>query len=155
MQNEYNIIRQIIQQFEGLQKIEAFDILHKLEVLLLHAKSPLQTKALEQIIQDTRAIDIASDPMQSELSPSGYYCECIGNNDWLYLYKEQPTGIRRLFLTRYYFKTTFHPLQLQPFTKKQLRIATKGTPVATEVEVFLNLYSVMAREDGEFRVLGL
>ena len=46
MKTHQQRLYKILSHFEGMSKLDAFDLLHKMEVLLFYAKSPLQISRL-------------------------------------------------------------------------------------------------------------
>ncbi|KAA1239371.1 hypothetical protein [Aquimarina sp. RZ0] len=45
--HEDEILQKVLKQFDGIPKIEAFDILHKIEILLKDQQSPIQYKDIK------------------------------------------------------------------------------------------------------------
>jgi len=91
MKQEHQLLYKVMRNFEGMQKIEAFDLLHRMEVLLFYAKSPLQLDHIKQIITDgiQQGSDIAFDPFGFTILPNGNFCEFEGSNEWIHIYKEK------------------------------------------------------------------
>ncbi len=50
MKKEQELLYKIMRNFEGMQRIEVFDLLHRMEILLFYTKSPLQKEHLKKII---------------------------------------------------------------------------------------------------------
>ncbi|MFD2563677.1 hypothetical protein [Aquimarina rubra] len=119
MKKEQQLLHKVMRNFEGMQKIEVFDLLHKIEVLLFYAKSPLEIGHLEKLIASDIEDDADVDPFQFTLLPNGNFCEFAGSNDWIHVYKEVKRGFSSWnpFAT-YCFKTKYAPLELLKLTKK-------------------------------------
>ncbi|WP_108802138.1 hypothetical protein [Aquimarina sp. Aq107] len=157
MKQEQHLLYKVMRHFEGMQKIEVFDLLHRMEVLLFYAKSPLKAEHLKQII--TSDIDQESDvdPFGFTILPNGNFCEFEGSNDWIHIYKEVKRGFSKCNpFTTYYFKTKYAPLELLKLTKKNLLENVHNTPHEIEIAVFLSVHAISKRDSqGNLLLLGL
>ncbi len=50
--HEEKILQNVVKQFDGLSKFEAYDILHKIEGLLIDFSTPIQFKEIKKSIED-------------------------------------------------------------------------------------------------------
>ncbi len=141
MKQEQQLLYRIMSHFDGMQKIEVFDLLHKIEILLFYAKSPVQSEHLKKII----ASDI--DPFQFTILSNGNFCELIGSNKWIHIYKEVKRGVGRWnpYIT-YYFKTKYAPLELLKLNKKNLMEQVHNTALEKEVAQFLGKYPIAKKD---------
>ncbi|WP_109437884.1 hypothetical protein [Aquimarina sp. AU119] len=147
MSKEYHIIRKVIKHFSGLNKLEAFDILQKMEVVLYYASSPINTENLKQIIlSDIEKVDWI-DPFHFTFLPNGNPCEFIGSNKWLQVYQENNRFLPDWPIFRtYYYKTVYAPLELRKLTRKNLQESLEGKSKEQNVREFLNNHRVTKRD---------
>ena len=144
---ERQVLYNVLSHFEGMHKIDVFDLLHKIEVLLYYVPSPLQKVHLQKIIKADSAMDKNIDPFYFTILPNGNFCECVGSNNWLHIYKEQKRGLMRLSLfDTYYFKTKYAPLELLKLTRKKLLENLENTWEETPVKAFLKQYQPEAKD---------
>jgi len=159
MKNEHQQLYNVMRNFEGMQKIEAFDLLHRMEILLFYAKSPLRSDHLKQIITADmdRENNVDVDPFQFTILPNGNFCEFIGSNDWIHIYKETKRGLSVCNpFARYYFKTKYAPLELLKLTKNNLLENVAGTSKELTIEDFLRTNTVAKKNpEGRLRVLDI
>ncbi|AXT51323.1 hypothetical protein D1818_10950 [Aquimarina sp. BL5] len=157
MKQEQQLLYKVMRNFEGMQKIEVFDLLHRMEVLLYYAKSPLQSDHLKRIISSDMDQESAVDPFGFTILPNGNFCEFEGSNDWIHIYKE----VRRGFswwnpITTYYFKTKYAPLELLRLNKSNLLENVQNTPHEIEISAFLMAHNISKRDSqGNLLLLGL
>ncbi|TSE04264.1 hypothetical protein FOF46_26780 [Aquimarina algiphila] len=74
------IVQHIIRQFDGMSKIEVYDILQKIETLLFEHESPLEFKAIEKTLEKQSIKNIL--PLGSSA-----YCYLVDHSPYLDLYK--------------------------------------------------------------------
>ena len=140
---EQELILEVLKLFEGMNKIDVLDILHKMEVLLFYTKSPITKESIAKIINADLESTFSSELAQYTLLPSGNFCEFLGSNDWIHIYKEQKQGLLKLpFTNTYYFKTKYAPLELTKFTKKNILETVKGTPEELKVKQHLKHHRI-------------
>ena len=158
MKKNYKQLHKILTQFEGMPKIEVFDILHKIEVLLYYARGPLTRATIKNMLDAEVVTDQEIDPFHFTILPNGNFCEFIDSNCWLHIYKEQKRGLWRLpVFDTYYFKTKYAPLELVPLTRKNLSNHLENKWEATPVKAFLKTHHPTDRDKrtGKFLVLGV
>ena len=157
MKQEQQLLYKVMRNFEGMQKIEVFDVLHRIEVLLFYAKSPLKLEHLKRIIASDIDQETNVDPFGFTILPNGNFCEIEGSNDWIHIYKETKRGISKWSpFTTYYFKTKYAPLELLKLTKKNLLENVQNTPHQFEVANFLDTQKVTKKDTkGTMLLLGL
>ncbi|MBQ4818859.1 hypothetical protein [Aquimarina sp. MMG016] len=154
MKNENYSLYKIMQHFEGMQKIEVFDLLHKMEILLFYTSSPITKDSIIQIINSGLDGSRDVDPFQFTVLPNGNFCEFIGSNDWLHIYQENKRGWMKWSpFTTYYFKTKYAPLELLPLTKKKLLENLENTPEVSKVVIFLKQHRVSKKNKKTDRLL--
>lgn len=147
MKKEQQHLYKIMRHFEGMQKIEVFDLLHKMEVLLFYAKSPLKSSQIRKIITTHLYEESEIDPFEFTILPNGNFCEFEGRNDWIHIYKETKRGIGKLNpFTTYYFKTKYAPLELLKFTKKNLLESVEKTKHQEIVKNFLSTHKITKKD---------
>ena len=147
MNQNYKQLYKVLSHFEGMHKIDVFDLLHKIEVLLYYVPSPLQKEQLQKIIEANSQLDKNIDPFYFTILPNGNFCECVGANNWLHIYKEQKRGLMRLLLfDTYYFKTKYAPLELLKLTRKNLLENLENTWEETPVKAFLKQHQPSAKD---------
>lgn len=141
------LLNNIMKNFEGLKKVEAFDIISKLETLLFYAPNPLNFENIDTVEVTNFQNDTNMDPFQFTLLPNGNICEFKGCNDFLHLYKEHKRFLPdwRIFST-YYYKSKYAPLEMIKLTKQNFKHSFKGTSEEKRVEQFLLHNKVIARD---------
>ncbi len=139
MKKEYELLYKVVKNFEGMQKIDVFDMMHKLEILLFYAPSPVTRESIKNIINADIDENYDIDPFHFTLLPNGNFCNFIGSNDWIHIYKEVKKGIGKLSMfDSYYFKTKHAPLELVKLTKCNLLENFKSTAEEVDILDFLN-----------------
>ncbi|OED35742.1 hypothetical protein AB832_06180 [Flavobacteriaceae bacterium (ex Bugula neritina AB1)] len=147
MKQEQQLLYRIMSHFDGMQKIEVFDLLHKMETLLFYAKSPLRSDHLKKIIASDIDPQKDIDPFQFTILSNGNFCELIGHNDWIHIYKEVKRGLGRWYpYTTYYFKTKYAPLELLKLNKKNLMEQLHNTTIEVTVANFLSKYPISKKD---------
>ncbi|WP_027394092.1 hypothetical protein [Aquimarina latercula] len=157
MKQEQQLLYKIMRNFEGMQRIEVFDLLHRIEILLYYAKSPLKLDHLKRIITSDMDQESAVDPFGFTILPNGNFCELEGSNDWIHIYKEVKQGFSKCNpFTTYYFKTKYAPLELLKLTKKNLLENVHNTPHEIEIATFLSVHTISKKDSqGDLLLLGL
>ncbi|RZS99460.1 hypothetical protein [Aquimarina brevivitae] len=156
MKQNYKQLYKIVTQFEGMPKIEVFDILHKIEVLLYYAPGPLTRTTIKNLLDAEVVTDQEIDPFHFTILPNGNFCEFIDSNSWLHIYKEQKRGLWRLpVFDTYYFKTRYAPLELVQLTRNNLITHLENKWEETSVRAFLDKHHPTDRDKhtGKFLVL--
>lgn len=144
--NDTQLLNKVLQNFEGMQKIDSFNLLHKIEVLLFYAKTPLTIENINEIL-DSSIDPLEIDPFQMCVLPNGNFCEFIGSNNWLHIYKEYRKGLDRLKIRpSYYYRTKYAPLELLKLTKKNISESVANTDIASEVALFLKNNKVTKKD---------
>ncbi|AXT62151.1 hypothetical protein D1816_17900 [Aquimarina sp. AD10] len=138
MKNDKKILHEIVKHFDEMNKIEAYDIIHKLETLLFYADNPLNLDNLIHIINSDIDSDHEIDPFHFTILPNGNFCEFIGHNNWIHIYKENKKIMPEwLLFDTYYYKTKYAPLELRKLTRKNLLTDIKDKPEERKVRTFL------------------
>ncbi|WP_010181351.1 hypothetical protein [Aquimarina agarilytica] len=138
MKSEHHLLLKVMKNFEGMNKIDVFDMLQKIEVLLFYASSPITKYSIKSIIEADLDQKKDVDPFHFTILPNGNFCEFKGSNAWLHLYQEKRRGIFRFSLfNRYYFKTKYAPLELLILNKRNLLENIENTPLESKVKIFL------------------
>jgi len=147
MKNEQRLLYKLMSNFEGMQKIEVFDLLHRIEILLYYTKSPINNTEIRQIITSNIGLENGIDPFVFTILPNGNFCELEGSNDWIHIYKEVKRGFTAWNpFTTYYFKTKYVPLELLKLTKKNLLENVENTPIGSEIEEFLKTNRITKKD---------
>ncbi len=147
MKKEQQLLYKVIRNFQGMHKIEVFDLLHKIETLLFYAKSPINSDHLHQMIKSGVKEDVDIDSFQFTILPNGNFCEFVGSNNWIHIYKEVKRGWGSWNpYTTYYFKTKYAPLELLRLTKKNLMENVHNTAHELEVAAYLSAYRISKKE---------
>ncbi len=147
MKQEQQLLYRIMSHFDGMQKIEVFDLLHKMEILLFYANNPLQSEHLKKIIISDIDHQKDIDLFQFTILSNGNFCELIGSNEWIHIYKEVKRGLGRWYpYTTYYFKTKYAPLELLKLNKKNLMEQVHNTALEKEVAQFLSNYPIAKKD---------
>ncbi|WP_025742648.1 hypothetical protein [Aquimarina pacifica] len=147
MQNEEQRLREILKKFNGLDKIKAYDLTHKIETLLFYASNPIDADSAAQLLVPNTTVDYDIDPFHFTILPNGNFCEFEGSNNWLHLYKENKRILPNwAIFDTYYFKTKYAPLELIKLTKKNLLENIHGTDKEPEILMFLKKNSVTKKD---------
>ncbi|MHA7058266.1 hypothetical protein ACWGOQ_0013670 [Aquimarina sp. M1] len=156
MKQEQQLLYKVMRNFEGMQKIEVFDILHRIEVLLFYAKSPLRVDHLKQIITSDIDQDGDVDPFGFTILPNGNFCELEGSNHWIHIYKEMKRGLSKYNpITVYYFRSKYAPLELLKLNKKNLMENVHGTPHELTIAMFLAANCITKKNATTLKLLSL
>ncbi|WP_299243576.1 hypothetical protein [uncultured Aquimarina sp.] len=147
MKQEQQLLYKVMRNFEGMQKIEVFDLLHRMEVLLYYAKSPLQSDHLKRIISSDMDRESAVDPFGFTILPNGNFCEFIGSNGVLHIYKE----VNRFLpdwpiFNSYHYKSKYLPLELKKLTRRNLLKSFEGKPYQEKIKDFLKMNKVTKKD---------
>jgi len=147
IRNEHEHLFKVMRNFEGMNKLDVFDILHKIEILLFYTKSPITRESIARIINAEMDCNRDVDPLQFTILPNGNFCEFVGANDWLHIYKEQKRGIYQCSIfDTYYYKTKYAPLELNKLTKKNLLESIEDTFEEYKVKEFLKSHQIVKKD---------
>ncbi|TSE08121.1 hypothetical protein [Aquimarina algiphila] len=145
MKNDPQLLYKVMRHFVGMQKIEVFDFLQKIEVLLLQASSPLTKTSIRDIMNKNIKPDNVT--VHFTILSNGNLCYCIGSNDWLEIYKEQKTGIGKLCIfNAYYFKIKNPFSEIKRLTADNLLESFKNTKEEIEIIDFLRKHRITKKE---------
>ncbi|MEW7277568.1 hypothetical protein ABW636_03130 [Aquimarina sp. 2201CG1-2-11] len=143
MTNDKQILHEITKKIEGMNKLEAYEIIHKLETSLFYASSPIKYEDLKPVIDADIDPDHEIDSFQFSILPNGNFCEFLGCNNYLHIYKENKKMVPDWPLfTTYYFKSKYAPLELIKLTKKNVLANFEGKPEEDKILSFLRKNSV-------------
>ncbi|WP_062056905.1 hypothetical protein [Aquimarina longa] len=147
MKDNKELLYKTLNHFNGISKVEAYDLIHKLETLMFYASNPINTDDLEKKIISGFDHDYEIDPFYFTILPTGNFCEYIGHNDWLHVYKENKRMIPdwSIFET-YYFKTKYAPLELRKLTKNKLLQDIKEKPEEEKIKHFLKNTAILKKD---------
>ncbi|MHA7056796.1 hypothetical protein ACWGOQ_0006220 [Aquimarina sp. M1] len=147
IKKEHKLLHKVMCQFEGMNKIDILDLLHKIEVLLFYAKSPITKEEITSIINADFHTNKDIDPWHFTILPNGNFCECIGYNDWIHIYKEIKSGVGKWNLVNsHYFKTKHAPLELLRLNKKNLLQQLENTLKEEDIKIFLQKNSALKKD---------
>ncbi|MBQ0734017.1 hypothetical protein [Aquimarina celericrescens] len=143
MTDKNKLLYKIVKKLNGLSKIEAYELAHRLETFLFYASNPIDIKNLKQIVDSDIDDNQEIDPFHFTILPNGNFCEFDGSNDWLHIYKENKRILPNwpIFNT-YYFKTKYAPLELIKLTKKNLLENIQNTEKEKDILDFLKTHAV-------------
>ncbi|WP_299896059.1 hypothetical protein [uncultured Aquimarina sp.] len=152
MKQEQQLLYKVMRNFEGMQKIEVFDLLQRMEILMFYTKSPLRSSQIKKIMTTHLYEESEIDPFGFTILPNGNFCEFEGCNDWIHIYKETKRGINKLNpFTTYYYRTKYAPLELVKLTKKNLLESLEKTLHQEILEEFLLTYKKIIQKDKKNR----
>ena len=144
---QQQLVYKVMQHFEGMQKIEVFDLLHRIEILLYYTKSPINNTQIRQIISSNIGQENGIDPFGFTILPNGNFCEFVGSNDWIHIYKEVKRGFGSWNpMTTYYFKTKYAPLELLKLTNKNLLENIHNTDHEIHLAKFLATHKISKKD---------
>ncbi|GAA4275979.1 hypothetical protein GCM10022259_07030 [Aquimarina mytili] len=138
LKKEQQAVYKVLRQCIGMQRIDILDLLLKIEMLLSYTSGTLTRNEIKHLIDIDKDVKEDLDIHSFTVLPNGKFCQCIGANDWLCIYKEQKKGIYKwkIFDT-YYFKIE-HPFsKITKLTKKNLLENFQGTSEEVDIRDFL------------------
>ena len=155
-ENKEQLLLKVMKNFEGMNKLDVFDMLQKIEVLLFYVSSPITKLSIKSVIEADLDQKKDVNPFHFTILPNGKFCKHVGANDWLSIYKEQKKGLfsYKLF-DAYYFKTVYSPLKIHKLTNKNLKRSLAGTPKENSIKLFLSFTHCRKRrkDNGKFYIL--
>ncbi len=123
------------------------DVVYKIETLLNEKKLP-KMQPTKQIVATEVGQTIFTNPFRFTVLPSGNFCEFIGGNGWIEIYKEDKRGLAKWNpFPSYYFKTNKKRMQLAKLTPDNLRCNAKHTPQEQSVLAFLKSYNTFKKNE--------
>ncbi len=154
MENKNKLLNEILKHFNGMGKIEAYNITNQLESLLLHAASPIDIGNLESAKSTyIHGHHTNAQPINFTMLPNGNFCDFVDQNEWLYIYKENNVALPNwaIFET-YYFRTKYHP-QLQKLTRRNILRSIEGRSEELKVKAFLLKNSIKKKDVSNKKLL--
>ncbi len=132
------VVQKVFKQLDGMSKIEVYDILFKIESMLLDFKSPIRYEELEKTLQNTsRKINAgAADNF------GHFYLE--DQCEYIKIYKAKTLLPDFLDKELLYFFTPWQ-LKIMDYTNKNLKNTFKGTHLEVLVNCFLETHSAQTR----------
>ncbi len=144
--NYQKLLYTVMKNFEGMSKIDSFDLIHKMEILLYYANSPLNIDEVKSIMSsEVQSEEI--DPFYFNILPNGNFCEFIGSNGVLHIYKEVNRFLPdwSIFNT-YHYKSKYLPLELKKLTRRNLLQSFEGKPYQEKIKAFLKMNKVTKKD---------
>lgn len=130
--HEDTIIQNVFKQLNGLEKIEVYDILLKIETMLRDFKSPIQYEEIKKQIENTsRKTNISA-------VDSYGYCYLHDHCQYIKIYKIKTLLPNFMGGEEIYFITPWQ-LRLLDYTKDNLQTTFKGTHLEAVIDVFLEV----------------
>lgn len=141
-----HMIQKVLQLFDGMTKIEAFDILHQIEILLNEQTSPIQFNRIK-MAQEKLFLKNAILPVGNQ-----GYCYLIDDCNYLKVYEFKSTV--PTFITG---KTIYYTLpnehKLKPLTNQNMEDTFKNTHLKYVILQFLKDNKVSKRNSRTKRLL--
>ncbi|WP_299242999.1 hypothetical protein [uncultured Aquimarina sp.] len=139
-------ILNVIRQLEGMQKIDAYDTLHKIEELLLHQKSPIEYNEVEKFQKN---LSIKNNVIHIE--NNGYYY--LEDSCFLMsVYKHKSILPSLLTYEKYFFKLETQN-SLHSFNNKNVKQIFRNSKVYNDIIQFLRANNVKKRNVKTKRLL--
>ncbi len=140
------VLKKCMKQFDGMTKIDAYDILHKIETLLIGQESPIEFKSIEKTIENSYDL--------KNILPinSSTYCyledECYYINVYTFKSKYPPFlgGGDRYFTLRNGYK-------MFPFDNKHIEEVFESMNIGYIIREFLKENNVRSRNPKTNRFL--
>ena len=143
---EDKILQKVLKQFDGMTKIEAFDVLHKIEVLLNGQQSPIQYEYLKMTL-DKQFLKNAILPIGNQ-----GYCFLSDYCQYLKVYEFKPsTPISILGSSLYY--SLSNKQELIPLRNQNIKDSFKNTHLKYIIQQFLKDNNVKKRNSKTKRLL--
>ena len=143
---EHKILQKVLKQFDGMTKIDAFDLLQKIEVLLQGQSSPIQYEHLK--------MKMNKNFIQNAVVPIGNsgYCYLVDSSHRLKIYEFRSLlSVGFLGKTLYYNTTNNH--KLLPFTNENIKNTFDQTNLRYIIRQFLEENKVRKKNSKTKRLL--
>lgn len=143
---EHKILQKVLKQFDGMTKIDAFDLLQKIEVLLHGQSSPIQYEHLK--------MKMNKNFIQNAVVPIGNsgYCYLVDSSHRLKIYEFRSLlSVGFLGKTLYYNTTDDH--KLLPFTNENIKNTFDQTNLRYIIRQFLEENKVRKKNSKTKRLL--
>ncbi|WP_438711304.1 hypothetical protein ACSTS3_22635 [Aquimarina muelleri] len=144
------IIQNLFKQVNGMEKIEVYDILLKIETMLRDFKSPIQYEEIKKQIEN-----ISIKTNISAVDSYGY-CYLHDHCQYMKVYKIK-TLLPNFLGGEYLYFITPWQLKLMEYTKDNLKDIFKGSHLQAVIDVFLEVNKVKSKNPvtGRLRLLEL
>ncbi|WP_438712681.1 hypothetical protein ACSTS3_10715 [Aquimarina muelleri] len=144
------IIQNLFKQVNGMEKIEVYDILLKIETMLRDFKSPIQYEEIKKQIEN-----ISIKTNISAVDSYGY-CYLHDHCQYMKVYKIK-TLLPNFLGGEYLYFITPWQLKLMDYTKDNLKDVFKGNHLQAVIDVFLEVNKVKSKNPvtGRLRLLEL
>ncbi|MEW7278826.1 hypothetical protein ABW636_09535 [Aquimarina sp. 2201CG1-2-11] len=143
---EDKIILDVLKRFDGMHKIDAYDILHKIEIVLADLGSPIAYNSIK------KKLEITQTKNNIVAINKGGYCYLEDHCHFISVYRIKsvfPTFLGGSGL----FFTTREQYRLIPYTDKEVRKAFDTTHIKIIVCNFLNHHTAKKRNPKTKRLL--
>ncbi|GGX04967.1 hypothetical protein [Aquimarina muelleri] len=132
------VVQKVFKQLDGMSKIEVYDILFKIESMLLDFKSPIQYEELKKTLKSTsRKINVGA------VDNFGHFYledQC----EYIKIYKVKTLLPNFLDKELLYFFTPWQ-LKIMDYTTENLKETFQGTYLETVVNHFLETHTPQTR----------
>ncbi|WP_103866721.1 hypothetical protein [Aquimarina sp. I32.4] len=154
MRKQHLLMLKVLKHFAGLNKLDAFDLLQKMEVTLFYTTNPITVKNIKQVLSTNNEKIGWIDPFHFTFLPNGNLCEFVGSNKWIQIYKEKNRVLPDWeIFNRYYYKTAYAPIDLLKLNRKNLLESIEGKTQETNVKEFLTQYRITQKDNIYNRLL--
>lgn len=143
---EDKVLQKVLKQFDGMTKIEAFDVLHKIEVLLNGQQSPIQYEYLKMTLDKQF--------LQNAVLPVGNqgYCFLSDYCQYLKVYEFKPTIPINILGSSWYYSLS-NKQELIPLTNQNVKSTFSDTHLKYIIQQFLKDNNVQKRNSKTKRLL--
>ena len=143
---EDKILQNITKQFDGMSKIDVYDILHKIESLLLDMNTPIAYKAIKKKLENNQLTkhSIAVD--------KNGYCYLEDHCQFMNVYRIKSVFPNILGGSGLFF-TSGKDYRLIPYTNEELQKAFSSTRLEAIVNHFLQHHTAKQRNPKTKRLL--
>ena len=139
------IIQNVFKQLDGLEKIDIYDILLKIETMLMDFKSPIQYEEIKKQIENNSINNISA--------VDGYgYCYLYDHCRYIKIYKIK-TLLPDFLVGEYMYFITPWQLKLMEYTKENLKDFFKGNHLEAITLDFLKKYPPKSKNPVTGRLL--
>ncbi len=144
--HEDKIIYDVLKRFEGMSKTDVYDILHKIESLLLGVTTPIEHRNIKKRLEATTyKNNIVA------INKNGY-CYLEDHCQFMKVYRIKSV-FPTLFVRQLLFFTTPKEYRLIPYTAKQVQETFCNSPTHTTITDFLQNHSITKRNPKTKRLL--
>ncbi|WP_027392959.1 hypothetical protein [Aquimarina latercula] len=143
---EDEILQKVLKQFDGLAKIDAYDLLQKVEILLQGQKSPIEYRSIRK--------ELDKQFFKNEMITIGKsgYCYLVDYCHFIKIYKFKSAFFPFTTRNSFYY-TLYHDYKMKQLTNKNIIETFKNTHLRYVIHHFLKDNRVQKKNSKTNRLL--